>query len=162
MTVMEMARCMMKAKELPNSFWIEAVNAAVYILNRSYTKAVIGMTPHEAYSGKKPSVAHFRVFGSECYAHIPDSDRKKLDSKNRVCIFLGYSDESKAYKIYDKEAKKTLINRDVVFVEEPHSVAGDGQATLSSNEKIAYQVPYPMTNSPLKEENLSENEEEKI
>ena len=43
---------MLKGKGLPNQFWAEAVNTAVYILNRSYTKALKGQTPHEAYSGK--------------------------------------------------------------------------------------------------------------
>ena len=32
-TVMEMARCMALGKGLPRSFWAEAVNTAVYILN---------------------------------------------------------------------------------------------------------------------------------
>ena len=64
-TIMEMARCMLKGKGLPNQFWAEAVNTAVYILNRSYTKALKGQTPHEAYSGKKPFVSHFRTLGCE-------------------------------------------------------------------------------------------------
>jgi hypothetical protein len=88
---------MLKAQALPDSFWAEAVNTAVYILNRSYTKALQGKTPREAYSGKKPLVLHFRIFGCTCYAHVPDVSRKKLDDKSKKCIFLGYSEESKAY-----------------------------------------------------------------
>ncbi|KAH7421675.1 hypothetical protein KP509_13G070500 [Ceratopteris richardii] len=45
-----MARCMLKAQDMPNSLWAEAVNTVVYILNRSYTKALKGMNPQEAYS----------------------------------------------------------------------------------------------------------------
>jgi len=95
-TIMEMARSMLNGKSLPNSFWAEAVNTAVYILNRCTTKAVDGRTPQEAYSGKKPSVAHLKVFGSECFMHIPDEERTKLQPKSRKCIFLGYDMESKA------------------------------------------------------------------
>ena len=40
-----------------------------------------------------------RVFGCVAYAHILDQLRKKLDSKGEKCIFVGYSDESKAYRI---------------------------------------------------------------
>ena len=95
------------------------MNTAVYILNRSYTKALQGKAHQEAYSGKKPSMLHFRTFGCTCYAHVPDVSRKKLDAKSKKCIFLGYSEESKAHRLYDPEARKILASRDVVFDEEP-------------------------------------------
>ncbi|PNX64970.1 retrovirus-related Pol polyprotein from transposon TNT 1-94, partial [Trifolium pratense] len=47
------------------------------------------MTPEEAWSGRKPSVNHFRVFGCLAHVHIPDSQRKKLDSKSKKCVLLG-------------------------------------------------------------------------
>ncbi|KAL0296069.1 UNVERIFIED_CONTAM: Retrovirus-related Pol polyprotein from transposon TNT 1-94 [Sesamum radiatum] len=65
-TVMEMARSMLQEKHLPKAFWAEAVYTAVYLLNRCPTKAVQNMTPIEAWSGKKPSAKHLRVFGSIC------------------------------------------------------------------------------------------------
>ena len=88
---------MLKGKGLPNQFWAEAVNTAVYILNRSYTKALKGQTPHEAYSGKKPFVSHFQTFGCECYVHVPDAYKNKLQPKSNKFIFLGYNDEWKTY-----------------------------------------------------------------
>eukprot|EP01018_Ginkgo_biloba_P015504 Gb_33414 [translate_table: standard] len=54
-TIMEMARNMLKSKNLPNDYWAEAV----YILNRSPTKSTKNITPKEAWSCHKPSVAHF-------------------------------------------------------------------------------------------------------
>ena len=105
-----MARCMLKAQGLPDPFWAEAVNTTVYILNQSYTKTLQGKTHQEDYSGKKPSVLHFRTFGCTCYAHVPDTNRKKLDAKSRKCIFLGYSEESKAYRLYDPETRKILTS----------------------------------------------------
>lgn len=50
------------------------------------------------------------------YAHVPDELRKKLDNKGEKCIFLGYSDESKAYKLYNPLTKKVIINRDVQLI----------------------------------------------
>jgi hypothetical protein len=44
-------------------FWGEAVVTAVYILNRSPTKALNGRTPYEAWHGRKPAVSRIRVFG---------------------------------------------------------------------------------------------------
>jgi hypothetical protein len=54
--VVAMAWSMMKAKNLPRYFWGEAVVVAVYLLNRSPTRAVEGMTPFEAWHGKKPGL----------------------------------------------------------------------------------------------------------
>ena len=62
-TIVEMARSMLHEKGMPYHFWGEVVNTAVYLLNRCPTKAVENLTPFEAYSGRKPSVKHLRVFG---------------------------------------------------------------------------------------------------
>jgi len=49
-----------------------------------------------------------KVFGCVAYAHIPDHLRKKLDIKGEKCNFIGYSEESKAYRLYIPSAKKFL------------------------------------------------------
>jgi len=67
-TVMEMAKSMLHEKGLPKTLWAEAVYTAVYLINRCPTKAVWGKTPFEAWSGRKPSIKHLRVFGCICYA----------------------------------------------------------------------------------------------
>ena len=76
------------------------------------------MTPEEAWSGSKPSVSHFRVFGCISHVHIPDSKRTKLDDKSVKCVLLGVSEESKAYRLYDPVSQKIIISRDVKFEEE--------------------------------------------
>lgn len=65
------ARSMMKAKKMPGELWGEAVVAAVYVLNRSYTRSLDGKTPYEAWYGKKPAVHYLKVFG--CIAHVRDT-----------------------------------------------------------------------------------------
>ncbi|KAK4389894.1 Retrovirus-related Pol polyprotein from transposon TNT 1-94 [Sesamum angolense] len=82
------------------------------------TKAVQNMTPIEAWSGKKPSAKHLRVFGSICYVHIPTEKRHKLEEKTEKGIFLGYSTQSKGYRIYNLKTKKLIISRDVEFDED--------------------------------------------
>eukprot|EP01018_Ginkgo_biloba_P002869 Gb_33497 [translate_table: standard] len=84
---MEMARSMLKSKNLLNDYWAEAMATTVYILNHSPTKSVKNITPKEAWSGHKPSITHFQVFGCMAYVHIPDKKRKKLDAKSQL-IFL--------------------------------------------------------------------------
>src|SRR6185312_8038761 len=89
-TLVEHARCMLQQRSMGNEFWAEAVSTAAYLKNRSPTKALVSnMTPEEAWSGKKPSVAHLRIFGCDAYVHIPKEQRSKLDSKSTKTIFLG-------------------------------------------------------------------------
>jgi hypothetical protein len=116
-TLLNIIRSMMTCKNVPKKFWPEALKWATYVLNRSPTVSVKNVTPEEAWSGIKPYVHHFRVFGCLAYAHVPDNHRKKLDSKSIKCVHLGLSEESKAYKLYDPIEKKIIISRDVVFDE---------------------------------------------
>jgi hypothetical protein len=87
---MEMARCMLHARNMDPKFWAEAINTATYIVNRTPTIAVKHKTPEEAWSRRKPTVSHFKVFGCDAYVHIPDEKRKKLDRKSHKCIMVGY------------------------------------------------------------------------
>lgn len=74
---------------------------------------------------KNLNVKYFRVFGCIANVHIPDRKRAKLDEKSHRCVFLGVSDESKAYRLYDHDAyrlydpdaKRVIISRDVMFEE---------------------------------------------
>ena len=116
-TIMNMVRSLLTTSGIPKSFWPEAVNWSTHLLNRSLTLAVKNLTPEEAWSGRKPTVDYFRIFGCIAYAHIPDEKRRKLDNKGEKCIFLGVSDKSKAYKLDNPSTMKIVISRDVVFDE---------------------------------------------
>ena len=76
------------------------------------------MAPEEAWSGRKPTIDHFKIFGCIAYAHIPDEKRKKHDDKGEKCVFLGVSEVSKAYKLFNPLTMKIVTSRDVVFDEE--------------------------------------------
>lgn len=115
--IMELVRSMLKTKRLSQSFWGEAAASACYVLNRAATKAVHEKTPEEAWSGNKPCVSHLRIFGSLGYSHIPKEKRGKLDDKSEKCIFVGYSENSRAYKLFNPITKRIIISRDVIFDE---------------------------------------------
>ena len=68
------------------------------------------MTPKEAWSRRKPVVDHFQIFGCIVDAHIPYEKRMKLDNKGEKSIFLGISDKSKAYKLYNPSTMKNVIS----------------------------------------------------
>ena len=97
---------------------MEAINTAVYILNRCPTKAVYDRTPLEAWSNQKPSVKHLKVFGCVAFVQVPTEKRTKLDPKSKKMMFVGYSAESKAYRLIDPENKKIVVSRDVIFDED--------------------------------------------
>lgn len=102
---------------MPKVFWAEAARWTVHVLNRSPTVAVKEKTPQESWSGLKPSVEHFKVFGCIAHVHIPDKSRVKLEDKSIKCVFVGLSEESKAYKMFNPATKKVVISRDVIFEE---------------------------------------------
>ena len=116
-TLVEIVRSMLSDAKLPKNFWAEALSTAVYLHNRSPTRAVLKKTPFEALTKEKPVVDYFKVFGCVCYAHIIKDDREKFDAKAKRCIMLGYGTETKAYRLYDLEKKKVIFSRDVVFDE---------------------------------------------
>ena len=116
-TIEEMAKSMLHEKGLPRSFWGEAVYMAVYLMNRCPTKALENQTPFEAWSGRKPSVNHLKVFGCICFAHVPKEMRHKLDETSEKCIFVGYSSQSKGYRLFSLKKNKVIISRDVLFNE---------------------------------------------
>eukprot|EP00253_Pinus_taeda_P017794 PITA_17794 len=112
-----MANCMLQSKGLSLSFWAEAINCANYIINRTPTKVQKNITPEEAWSSIKPDVSHFRVFGSEAWAHIPDEKHKALEPKSEKCTFVGYSEDVKGYRLIPFKSKNVIIRRDVKFDE---------------------------------------------
>ncbi|KAG8481238.1 hypothetical protein CXB51_026069 [Gossypium anomalum] len=116
-TVMNMARCLLFQSKLPNSFWAEAINSLVYLLNKLPTHTVKDKTPFEAWHGLKPSVAHLKVFGCVCYVLVPAERRTKLEKRSVPCIFVGYSSDKKGYRLYDPSTRKILVSRDIRFDE---------------------------------------------
>jgi Reverse transcriptase (RNA-dependent DNA polymerase)/gag-polypeptide of LTR copia-type/Integrase core domain/GAG-pre-integrase domain/Domain of unknown function (DUF4219)/Zinc knuckle len=116
-TVLEMSRSLLKHAKLPNNFWAEAVGTAVYLLNRAPTKSLDGETPMSIWAGKRPDVSHFKVFGCVAYGFVHEQKRDKLGDKATKEIFIGYSERTKGYRLYNPVTKKVTVNRCVVFDE---------------------------------------------
>ena len=73
---------------MPNYYWPEVVATVVYIMSRTPTTIVHGVTPKENFIRKKLDLAHLKVCGCIAYVHIPDEKRTKLDPKPKNCIFI--------------------------------------------------------------------------
>ena len=109
---MEVARAMLHDQYLPMHLWVEATRTLVYVQNRTPHRVLKNKTPEEVFSSKKLEVIHLRIFGCLVYIHIPKEKRTKLDPSGKKGIIVGYSESSKAYKIYFPGYKKIDINRD--------------------------------------------------
>ncbi|KAG6475649.1 hypothetical protein ZIOFF_064878 [Zingiber officinale] len=114
---MAMARSLLKGTHMPARFWGEAVRHAVYLLNRLPTKALGERTPFEAWMGRKPHLAHLKVFGCIAYAKNTTSHLKKLDDRSSPMVYLGVEEGCKAHRLFDPRHNKLQVSRDVIFQE---------------------------------------------
>ena len=164
-TVVEMARSMIHAQKLDKSFWSEAVVNTVYTRNRCPTRALEHMTPEEAWSGWKPSVANMRVFGCLVYAVVLDGKRGKLDAKDTKCLFLEYCEGIEAYRLICLQTKKNIKYKDVIVLEDSTSIGGDSEIRPSGriegpNVDIVDESPKPEHNNDFKgrvRDNVAQN-----
>ncbi|POM70436.1 Integrase catalytic core protein [Phytophthora palmivora] len=122
-TLVEMTRCMLKESGLDKSYcW-----------------------------SSSERLDHMRVFGTECYAHVPKQQRKKLDDTGVKCVFLGYAKQRKAYRLLEVSDGSIVISRSVTFAEAPlvkvprdamegvFDITNDDDAEEINNEAIPYQ-----------------------
>lgn len=130
-TIVERARCMLFDANLTRGYWAEAVLTAVKIMNSTINSAVNGI-PEEIWTGNSVDISSFRVFGCKAMAKIPDATRKKLDKKSIECIFVGYADNQKGYRLLQKSTRKIIICRDVIFFEDDksHSETSNGEINM--------------------------------
>lgn len=115
-TLLERVRCMMIGAGVPKIFWAEAVTTAAYLINRCPSTALDLKTPEEVWTGKRLDLGNLRVFGCVAYAHIR---RDKLESHAVKCMFIGYSEGVKGFKLWSLEPgmKRCILSRDVIFSE---------------------------------------------
>ncbi|KAJ9538151.1 hypothetical protein OSB04_030884, partial [Centaurea solstitialis] len=131
--LVEAARSMMAHSGVPQSFWAEAVSTACYTQNRTLIVKRTGKTAYEMVEQRKPNIDYFQVFGCKCYVLNDRDDLGKFEPKSDESIFIGYSHNSKAYRVFNKRTRTILESSNVDFSEtETYSVAS------SSNVNAAF------------------------
>ena len=116
-TIVESARSMLINKNIIQELWSEAVNTAVYILNRTASSQIKNITPYEKWFGRKPDLRNIRVFGSTAYMSIQPQFRKKFDAKSRKLLFVGYDGYSSNYRLWDSDKRRIEVSCNVNFNE---------------------------------------------
>ncbi|GJT05444.1 retrovirus-related pol polyprotein from transposon TNT 1-94 [Tanacetum coccineum] len=120
-TLQEMSRTLLNEQSIPQKFWYNAVDTSTYILNRILIRPFLGKTPYELFKGRKPNLKYFKVFGSKCFILNTKYYLTKFDPKSTEGIFLGYSPNSKAYVVLNKDTIKVKESLNVKFDETPPS-----------------------------------------
>ncbi|GJR68755.1 ribonuclease H-like domain-containing protein [Tanacetum coccineum] len=125
-TLIEAARKMLADSLLPTTFWAEAVSTSCYVLNRVRVTKPQNKTPYELLFGQKPIISYIRPFG--CHVTILDtlSVLGKFDGKSDEGFLVGYSLNSKAYRVYNLVTKRVEVNLHVNFLEDKPNVKGVG------------------------------------
>ena len=100
--------------------------------------ALVDKTPYETWDGKRPSLAHLIAFGCDAFVHIPKERRKKLDNKSEKCIFIGYKDGIKGYKLWNLATRTTVYSRNVIFREENNNSKNEEVTREKELEKIEF------------------------
>lgn len=117
-TLVEAARTMLHAKDLPEKLWPEAINTAAYVINRTGATGVEGKSPYELWFNKPVHVEHIRIFGTECFVHVPKPKRKKFDKKAKRGYLVGYCGDKDGYRVWVPDDDEVILTRDVVFKNE--------------------------------------------
>nr|GEW43727.1 retrotransposon protein, putative, unclassified [Tanacetum cinerariifolium] len=129
-TLIEAARTMLADLFLPTTFWAEAVNTACYVFNKVLVTKPQNKTPYELLTGKQPIISYLRPFG--CHVTILNTIDQlgKFDEKSDSGFLVGYSLNSKSFRVYNLETKRVEENLHVNFLENKPNVVGKGHAWM--------------------------------
>jgi transposase InsO family protein len=116
-TLLDMARTMLDEYKTSDRFWAETVNTACYAINRLYLYRILKKTSYELFTGKKPNVSYFRVFGSKCFILVKRGRKSKFAPKAVESFLLVYDSNTRAYRVFNKSTGLVEVSCDIVFDE---------------------------------------------
>ncbi|GKC39830.1 retrovirus-related pol polyprotein from transposon TNT 1-94 [Tanacetum coccineum] len=147
-TLVEAARTMLIFSRLPEFLCAEAVATACFTQNRSIIHTRHNKTPYELIRGRKPNVEYFHMFGSLCYPTNDRDDLGKMEPKADIGVFIGYSETSRGFRIYNRRTKKIMLTINVKF-DELTAMASEHDCSPSTSSIIVdeHEAPPIVTTS---------------
>nr|GEV75149.1 putative reverse transcriptase domain-containing protein [Tanacetum cinerariifolium] len=148
-TLVEVARTMLSASQLPLFFWAEAIATACYTQNRSIIIPTHRKTPYHIINDRKPSIKHLHIFCCICYITRDGENLDKMKEKGDQCILVGYSTQSKGYRVYNKRTRIIVESIHISFDEikevSETSVANNTSGLVPQRQKASdYDNPDPV------------------
>nr|GEW77647.1 hypothetical protein [Tanacetum cinerariifolium] len=135
-TIVEAARTMLSAAKVPLFFWAEAIATTCFTQNRSLVIPRHEKTPYHIINDRKPSVKFFHIFGSLCYIVRDGENLDKIKEKCDACIFVGYSTQSRAYRVFNKRTRVIVETIHVNFDELPHMASDHVTETVTTSNEL--------------------------
>jgi hypothetical protein len=102
---------------MPPSYWVKALAAATYLLNRGPSSSIGHEIPCTRLHKTPPAYEHLRIFGCLRYSNLQATAQHKLAPRSVACVFLGYPMSHEGYHCLDLPTRKIIISRHVVFNE---------------------------------------------
>ncbi|GJS12592.1 putative ribonuclease H-like domain-containing protein [Tanacetum coccineum] len=142
MTLIEAARTMLANSKLLTTFWAEAVNTACYVQNRVLVVRPHNKTPYDFFHGRTPTLSFMRPFG--CPATILNTINHlgKFDGKADKGFFVGYSLNSKAFRVFNSRTRIVEENLHILFSESTPNVVGSGPDWLFDIDALTRTMNY--------------------
>ncbi|GKE15572.1 putative ribonuclease H-like domain-containing protein, partial [Tanacetum coccineum] len=141
-TLIEATRTMLADLKLPTTFWAKVVNTACYVQNRVLVIKPHNMTPYELFLGRKPALSFIRPFGCPVTIFNNIDHLGKFDGKADEGFFVGYSTNSKAFRVFNSRTRIVEENLHVKFSEEIPNIVGNGPNCLFDIDALTKSMNY--------------------
>nr|GEU63793.1 putative ribonuclease H-like domain-containing protein [Tanacetum cinerariifolium] len=140
--LIEAARTMLYESKLPTTFWAEPINTACYVQNRALVVNPHNKTPYELFRGRTPALSFIRPF--RCHVTILNTldHLDKFDGKADEGFFVGYSMNSKAFRVYNIRTRRVEENLHIVFLENKPIVVSGGPKWLFDIDMLTESMNY--------------------
>ncbi|GJR99553.1 putative ribonuclease H-like domain-containing protein [Tanacetum coccineum] len=159
-TLIEAAKTMLVDSLLPTTFWAEAVSSACYVQNRVLVTKPHNKTPYELLHGRPPSISFMRPFGCPVTILNTLDPLVKFNGKADEGFFVGYSINSKYFRVFNTRTRKVEENLHITFLENKPNVAGSGPDWLFDIDLLTNSMNYePVTarNQTYKNASIKDN-----
>ncbi|GJX66478.1 retrovirus-related pol polyprotein from transposon TNT 1-94 [Tanacetum coccineum] len=141
-TLIEAARTMLADSKLPTTFWAEAVNTACYVQNKVLVVKPHNKTPYELFHGRTPTLSFMRPFGCPVTILNTIDHLGKFDGKADEGFFVGYSLNSKAFRVFNSRTRIVEENLHIRFSESTPNVVGSGPDWLFDIDALTRTMNY--------------------
>nr|GEZ11215.1 ribonuclease H-like domain-containing protein [Tanacetum cinerariifolium] len=141
-TLIESARTMLADSKLPTTFWAKAVNTAYYVHNKVLVVKPQNKTPYELFRGRTHALSFMKPFGCHVTTLNTLYHLGRFDGKSDEGFFVGYSLNSKAFRVYNIRTRKVEENLHIRFLEDKPSIVGNGPKWLFDIDVLTNSMNY--------------------